>query len=84
MVQLNKLKGKIVENNLTIERIAKLLDIDKSTFYRKLGSGGDSFTVKEVNSIIKELALSPNEISEIFFGSTVAQMPHILSNEIRR
>ena len=35
MVNVSKLKGKIIERNTTQEALAKDIGIDKSTFYRK-------------------------------------------------
>lgn len=72
MINVNKLKGKIVENGLKVGELALKIGIDRSTFYRKLKNQGDSFTVKEVNLICKELKLTKDEAMEIFFTNYVA------------
>ncbi|HCX62541.1 MAG TPA: phage repressor protein [Clostridiales bacterium] len=72
MVNINKLKGKIVENDLSIEKLADLIGIDRSTLYRKIGNNGDSITIKEANLIAKELNLNPKEANDIFFSQYVA------------
>lgn len=72
MVNINKLKGKIVENNLTIEKLADLIGIDRSTLYRKFGNKGENFTIKEANLIAKALNLTAAEVNSIFFAQIVA------------
>lgn len=71
MVNVQKLKGKIVERGTTQEALAKTLGIDKSTFYRKMQQGGN-FTIKEVNLIVSALHLSKDEAMSIFFADLVA------------
>lgn len=72
VVNVNKLKGKIVENELTISELAENIGLDRSTLYRKLNSDGETFTIKEANLICIELRLSKQEAMEIFFNQTVA------------
>ncbi|MDR2091166.1 MAG: helix-turn-helix transcriptional regulator [Clostridiales bacterium] len=81
MVKKNKLKGNIIERGLTVGQLAESINIDKSTFYRKLNKDVESFTIKEVSLIIKTLNLSLDEIHEIFFAENVAQTQYDLSNE---
>ncbi len=38
MVNVNKLKGKIVERGLNVENLAERIGLDRATLYRKLGS----------------------------------------------
>ena len=52
MVNVNKLKGKIVERGLNVERVAKSLKMNKSTLYRRL-EDGSQFTVGEVQALCK-------------------------------
>lgn len=73
VVNVNKLKGKIVENELTAEKLAELIGIDRATLYRKLSSNGESFTIREADSICKELGLTAQEANDIFFSQYVAQ-----------
>lgn len=71
MVNVQKLKGKIMERGTTQEALAKALGIDRSTFYRKMRQGGN-FTIKEVNLIVSALHLSKDEAMSIFFADLVA------------
>lgn len=66
MVDVSKLKGKIVEHNTTQEELANKIGIDKSTFYRKMKQNGN-FSIKEVNLIVSTLNLSKDEAMSIFF-----------------
>ena len=72
MVNINKLKGKIVENGLSVEVLAERIGIDKSTLYRKMSNSGEALTIKEANQICKELELSVEEATVIFFSNLVA------------
>ena len=71
MVNVSKLKGKIVERDITQEELAKNIGITKSTFYRKMKQNGN-FSIKEVNLIVSSLNLTKDEASNIFFAETVA------------
>lgn len=66
MLKENKLRAKIVEKNLTIEKLSKKIGIDKATFYRKMAK--NSFLIKEVDAIVKELELTSDEATDIFFA----------------
>ncbi len=72
MVNINKLKGKIVENGLTVEALAEKLGVDRSTLYRKLSAEGETFTIKDANMICKALDLNIQEATAIFFSQYVA------------
>lgn len=67
MVNVNKLRGKIVECDMNVEEVAKKVGINKTTLYRKLNSGGDNFTLSEVKKIGEVLSLTYNELEIIFF-----------------
>lgn len=71
MVNVSKLKGKIIERNTTQEALAKDIGIDKSTFYRKMKQNGN-FSIQEVNLIVSSLGLSKDEALSIFFSEIVA------------
>ena len=53
MVNVSKLKGKIVERNTTQEELASKIGVTKSTFYRKMKRNGN-FSIKEVNLIVEK------------------------------
>lgn len=63
----NKLKGKIVEKGLNVAKTADLIDINKSSFYRKL-NGFDTFTVNEAVKLKEVLGLSNLEALDIFLS----------------
>lgn len=71
MVDVNKLKGKIVENGRTQQEVAELIGIDKSTFYRKM-KGGGSFSVGEAAKMAEVIPLKNSEAVSIFFNRSVA------------
>lgn len=72
MVNINKLKGKIVECGMNVTDLAFKIGIDRATFYRKLSNNGENFTIKEADLITKELSLSCEEATAIFFSQYVA------------
>lgn len=71
-VNVNKLKGKIVECGLSISDLADMIGINKSTLYRKLDTNGESLLVSEANAIVKALHLTSAEAMAIFFSQLVA------------
>lgn len=73
MVSINKLRGKIVECGLTIETLADMMGINRSTLYRRLNAGGEKISIKEANQLKEILQLTSAEAAEIFFSSNVAQ-----------
>lgn len=69
-MNVNKLRGKIVENEMNISVLASKMGIDRSTLYRKLDN--ETLTIKEVKRIVEILNLSLNEANAIFFNHLVA------------
>ncbi|MBO6266811.1 MAG: helix-turn-helix transcriptional regulator [Synergistaceae bacterium] len=72
IVNVNKLKGKIVENGLSVAGLAAKIGIDRATLYRKLSNNGETMLVKDANNIAAALNLSADEALAIFFSQTVA------------
>lgn len=72
MININKLRGKIVEQELNIAELADKIGIDRATLYRKLNSGGENFLVKEVDLMTKVLNLTLEEAVSIFFSQYVS------------
>ena len=72
MVNVNKLKGKIVENGMSVQELAELVNIDKATFYRKLNANGETFLIRDADAISKALNLTMDEVNAIFFSQYVA------------
>jgi len=67
MVNINKLRGKMVEMCINAETLAGKIGVDKSTLYRKMNNGGDTFTIGEANRIVQILSLTADEAVAIFF-----------------
>ena len=72
MVNVNKLKAKMVEKGTNVELLAKSIGMNKSTLYRKLNKGGEDFSIKEIRLIASELDISDEEAIVIFFAPNVA------------
>ena len=67
MVDVNKLRGKIVEKGFSQQELAQSIGIDRSTFYRKMKNNGD-FSIGEVAEIAKIMQLTNEEAIEIFLS----------------
>lgn len=72
MVNINKLRGKIIEKGLSVKELAEKLQMDRSTLYRKMNSEGDTMTISDAEKISKILNLSLEEVNSIFFRDFVA------------
>ncbi|MDU2491663.1 MAG: helix-turn-helix transcriptional regulator [Clostridium celatum] len=72
MINIQKLKGKIIEKGLSISELAQKIDINRATLYRKLKDNGENISIKEANLIVKELGLTVEEANSIFFENYVA------------
>lgn len=74
MINVNKLKAKIVENGMSVTDLSEYLPMNKATFYRKLDDGGERFTVGEVRVMAKVLHMTKDEVNAIFFADEVAEV----------
>lgn len=70
-LNVNKLKGKMVENQKSTEEMAKDLGISYATLLRRFGEP-ETFTVSEVIKISKLLSLESSDIDAIFFDNKLA------------
>ena len=66
-MDLNKLKGKIVEKGWNVETLAEHIGVDRSSLYRKLNKF-EKITIGEAQKIRIALNLSNEEASSIFLG----------------
>lgn len=66
-MNVDKLKGKLVEKKKTYEDCANALNISITTFSNKLNGKG-SLYIEEVNALSVFLGLTDNEKVEIFLG----------------
>ena len=64
-MNIQKLKGKIIERGISVEVLSKMIGITKSAMYRKLNSF-DKITVGEVKRIKEALQLTDEEACDIF------------------
>ncbi len=70
MLDVQKLKGKIVEKGKSVESVSAELGINPATFYRKLKN--NSFEINEADKLVDILALTNEEAIAIFFSHVVA------------
>lgn len=66
-MNVNKLKGKIVENGMTIEEVAGLIGLDRATLYRKLANF-EKITIGDAIKIKQALNLSNEDSFDIFLA----------------
>ena len=71
-VNVNQLKGKIVENGMTVSALAEKIGVDRATLYRKLSNNGETMLVKDANAIVSALNLTADDALAIFFSQVVA------------
>lgn len=67
-VNINKLKGKIIENGFTVATLAEKIGVDRATLYRKMSNNGDTMLIRDANNIAAALNLTPAEAASIFLG----------------
>lgn len=72
VVNVVKLKAKIVERGTTLEAVADSAGMNRSTLYRKLKDNGNKLTIGEIHKIVQAVPLSREEAVEIFFDHIVA------------
>lgn len=61
-----RIKHRIHDLGLTVADVASELNINESTYYRKMGDNGDSFSIGQVQQMAKLLKLTKQEAREIF------------------
>lgn len=67
-MNVNMLKGKIRENDMTQEDVANKIGLSLSRFNAKLNeTGGAEFSLGEVQSMKKLFNLQPDQVDQIFF-----------------
>jgi glucan phosphorylase len=68
MVNVDKLRDKIIENNMTIEGLAIDLKKNRSTVYRHFKQACERMTLGEVRTMSEILGLTQQEVVEIFLS----------------
>jgi plasmid maintenance system antidote protein VapI len=66
-MNVNKLKGKIVERGMNVESLAESIGIDRSSLYRKLNDA-EKITVGEAKRMKDVLGLTDTEANDIFLS----------------
>lgn len=66
-MNINKLKGKIVERGTNVEGLAVAIGLDRSSLYRKLNHG-EKITIGEAIKIKDALDMTDTEAYEIFLA----------------
>lgn len=66
-MNINKLKGKIVENGMNVEQLAGAIGIDRATLYRKLNEF-EKITIGEAIKIKGVLQLNDEDACKIFLN----------------
>lgn len=70
-MNIEDLKAEIARNNLTIPKLAKLINVNKKTLYTRI-NGETTFRQEEISAIAQVLHLSSEKILAIFFTNLVA------------
>lgn len=71
MLNINDLNAEIARCNLSIPKLAKLIDVDKKTLYSRM-NGETAFKQTEIQKIAKILNLNQEKILSIFFADVVS------------
>lgn len=66
-MNVNKLKGKVVEMGMNVETLAETIGIDRSSLYRKLNNF-EKVTIGEAQKMKDALSMSDEEAYEIFLA----------------
>lgn len=66
-MDINKLKGKLVERQVNVETLAGMIGVDRSSMYRKFNNA-EKITIGEAVKIKTALGLSDEEASDIFLS----------------
>ena len=65
-VDVERIKIRMNEMDLTVKDVVNALGIDESTYYRKMANSGKTFSVQQAQKLSVLLDLTKQEASEIF------------------
>lgn len=65
-VDVERIKIRMDEMDLTVKDVVNALGIDESTYYRKMANNGKTFSVEQAQKLSILLDLTKQEASEIF------------------
>lgn len=66
-MNINKLRGKIVERGMNIETLAEKIGVNRSSLYRKLNDS-EKITIGEALKMKEALEMNASEAYEIFLA----------------
>lgn len=66
-MNINKLKGKIVEKGMNVEKLADAIGVDRSSLYRKINNA-EKITIGEAARIKDALCLDDADAYDIFLA----------------
>ena len=66
-MNINKLKGKIVERNMNVEKLANAINVDRSSLYRKFNNA-EKITIGEALKMKDALQMTDEEAFDIFLS----------------
>lgn len=69
-MNINDLRAEIARNNLSIPKLAELINVDKKTLYSRM-NGETNFKQDEISAIAKVLELTSEKIMLIFYSDTL-------------
>lgn len=72
MVNVDKLKGRMVEKRINATDLAKKLEINRASFYKKMKASGVTFSLREIDLMAETLNLTAEDVIAIFFSQYVA------------
>ncbi len=65
-IATEQVKHRIRDLGLTVKEVSSELNIDESTYYRKMAGEGSAFSIGQVQRLAELLRLSKQEAREIF------------------
>lgn len=65
-INVNLLRGKLVEKGVKCDEMASEIGVDPSTFSRKMAKQGDTFSIAQVQKMVLVLQLTEAEANAIF------------------
>jgi DNA-binding phage protein len=72
MVNVTMLNDAIKRSGKTKAEVAKSIQMDESTFYRKMSRNGSTFTVEQACRITETLGMDADTAQSIFFAKALA------------
>ena len=71
LFQKNEFKAEVIRREMTLESVARAINIDVASLHRKM-NGTSDFYRKEIEGLIELLSLSSEDVMRIFFAREVA------------